>query len=355
MSTRTGADADADPIRWGILATGSIAAKFAADLAMLADHELAAVGSRSSQQAHDFARQYGPAVRGHGSYQDLIDDPEIDVVYVATPHGRHYRDVLACFDAGKAVLCEKPLTVDPDETRHLIAEARRRQLFFAEAMWMRLNPVIRHLRALVDDGACGRVAQVRAELGFSAPEDKARLWESELGASALLDVGIYPLTLAHLLLGQPAQVNALGVLFEPPDGSKSFDVSGGATLTYDTGAVASLAWTQVAVSDNRASIAGDLGRIEFGRRMHEPRELTLTTAPAGVDAGTDTDSLASQSHTWHHRVIGRGYAQEAIEVGECLRAGRTESDKLPLDESLEILHLMHQIREQIRGGAMWVQ
>src|SRR5699024_10084996 len=123
--------------------------------------------------------------------------------------------------------------------------------------------------------------------------------------------------------------------------SNAFDVSGGATLVYDSGAIASLAWTQVAASDNRASIAGDRGRIEFGPRMHEPAEFTLTTG--------------AESHTWRHNLNGRGDANEAIEVGECLRAGRTESEHLPLDATVDILEQMDQIRAQLETGPTWVQ
>src|SRR5699024_2634305 len=138
----------------------------------------------------------------------------------------------------------------------------------------------------------------------------------------------------------PSGISATGQNYRETQ-SNAFDVSGGATLVYDSGAIASLAWTQVAASDNRASIAGELGRIEFGPRMHEPAEFTLTTG--------------TESHTWRHRLIGRGYAYEAMEVGECLRAGRTESDLLPLDATVEILEQVDQIRTQLADGPTWVQ
>ncbi|MDX6276945.1 MAG: hypothetical protein QOJ72_1073, partial [Nocardioidaceae bacterium] len=192
------------PVRWGILATGGIAESFATGLALVDGNELAAVGSRRPEAAADFATRFGTdATRAHGSYEDLAADPDVDVIYVATPHSRHLEDVLLCFEAGKAVLCEKALTMNLADTQTLVDEARRRGLFFAEAMWMRVNPNIRRARQLVADGACGTVGQVRAELGFAAGADVARLWDPALGASALLDVGIYPLTFAHLFLGEP--------------------------------------------------------------------------------------------------------------------------------------------------------
>src|SRR5699024_3343668 len=140
------------------------------------------------------------------------------------------------------VLCEKALTIDPGDARHLVAEARKRELFFAEAMWMRLNPTIRHLTSLLADGACGRIGQLRAELGFRGPDDKARLWDTSRGARALLDVRVYPLTLANMILGPPSGISAIGQNYRETQ-SNAFDVSGGATLVYDSGAIASLAWT----------------------------------------------------------------------------------------------------------------
>jgi predicted dehydrogenase len=318
------------PIRWGVMATGGIAEKFAADLALVPDNELAAVGSRRPEAARDFAERHR-AARAHGSYDDLVADPEVDIVYVATPHGRHLDDVRLCFEAGKHVLCEKALTLNADDSATLVAEARRHGLFFAEAMWMRTNPVIRRLAELVNDGAVGEVLQVRAELGFVAPPDIARLWEPELGAGSLLDVGIYPLTFAHLLLGEPTRIAAAGVLTD-----RGVDLSGGATLTYASGAVASIAWTQVAAGDNRAVVAGGAGRIEVPGRFHEPTGFTVVR-------GDDRERVELP-------VTGRGYAHEIEEVAACLRTGATESALLPLDETVSIQRQMDEILAQIAAA-----
>ncbi|MGZ8771229.1 MAG: Gfo/Idh/MocA family protein, partial [Aeromicrobium sp.] len=218
------------PVRWGILATGKIAALFAADLALVEDAELAAVGSRSIESARRFADTHSSGARAYGSYAELAADPDVDVVYVATPHGRHVEDVMTCFEAGKAVLCEKALTLNADDGSTLIEEARHRGVFFAEAMWMRCNPNIRKIQDMVAAGSCGTVGQVRAELGFVAKPDIARLWDPELGASALLDVGIYPLTFTNLILGEPTHIVAAGIKSD-----RGIDVSGGATLTYTSG------------------------------------------------------------------------------------------------------------------------
>ncbi|MGH3358238.1 MAG: Gfo/Idh/MocA family protein, partial [Nocardioidaceae bacterium] len=319
---------DGRPVRWGILATGKIAHSFAADLALVPGAELAAVASRNAETARAFADRHG-AARASGSYAELAADPDVDVIYVATPHGRHVEDVMCCLENGKAVLCEKSLTLNARQAETLVAEARAREVFLSEAMWMRCNPRIRHILRLVGEGACGAVQQVRADLGFVLPPDAAaRLIDPALGASALLDVGIYPLTFAYLVLGEPDDLTASGSLSE-----RGVDLNGGATLRYASGAIASISWTQVAWSDATASIAGPDGRIEVASRMHMPP--------------TFSQIRGWETHTYADPVIGRGYAHEIVEVGECLRAGRTESDLLPLDETVAIMRLMDRIREQL--------
>lgn len=315
------------PVRWGILATGGIADKFAADLALVEGNELVAVGSRRPEAAHAFAQRHG-ATRAHGSYEQLVADPDVDVVYVATPHGRHLDDVRLCFAAGKHVLCEKALTLNADDSATLVAEAREHGLFFAEAMWMRTNANIRRVAEIAGSGELGAVRQVRAELGFVGRPDVARLWDLDLGASSLLDVGIYPLTFAHLLLGEPVEIAAAGVLSD--DG---VDLSGGATLTYGSGAVASIAWTQVALGDNRAVVAGDRGRIEVPGRFHHPAGFTVVR-------GEERESVELP-------VVGRGYSHEIEEVAACLRSGATESVLLPLDQTVSIQRQMDEILAQI--------
>ena len=207
-------------------------------------------------------------------------------------------------------------------------EARRRGLFFAEAMWMRTNPNIRRLRAMAADGACGTVTHVRADLGFVAPRDKARLWDPALGASALLDVGIYPLTFAYLVLGRPVEVRAVATLSD-----RGVDVAGGATLRFDGGAIASISWTQTGWPDTRASVAGDGGRLELPSPFHHPQSFTYAR-------NWEADEIAEP-------VLGAGYAHEIIEVDRCLRDGLTESPLLPLDETVDILAVMDEIREQV--------
>lgn len=315
------------PIRWGILATGGIAEKFAADLALVPDNELVAVGSRRPEAARNFAERHRGA-RAHGSYEDLVSDPEVDVVYIATPHGRHLEDVRLCFAAGKHVLCEKALTLNADDSAALVAEARELGVFFAEAMWMRTNPNVRAITEAVADGAIGEINLLRAELSFVASTGVARLWDPALGASALLDVGIYPLTFAQVLLGDPVAIAATGVLSD-----RGVDVSGGATLTYASGAVASIAWSQIAWGDSRAVLGGSTGRIDVPGRFHHASGFSLVRG--------------DRVQTTELPVTGRGYAHEIEEVAACLRAGATQSGLLPLDETVSIQRQMDQILSQL--------
>jgi predicted dehydrogenase len=290
-----------------------------------------AAGSRDVDRARGFLAEHGTSdARGYGSYEELVADDRVDVVYVASPHGRHLEDARLCLDAGKAVLCEKALTLDAPSGRDLVGHARARGLFLAEAMWMRTNPTIREVLRRVAGGAVGEVGQVRADLGFAADRSVARLWERDLGASALLDIGIYPLTFAHLVLGRPHTVSAAGALH--PEG---FDVAGGATLVHEgcgpdgVEPVASLTWTQLAQSSDTATIAGTEGRIEIPRRFHHPTSFHLVRGDAVEHVDVE--------------VLGRGYAHEAQEVARCLREGRTESTLLPLEGTLAVQELMDEI------------
>jgi predicted dehydrogenase len=319
------------PVRWGILATGKIARGFARNLALLPDARLAAVASRRLETAEEFAAAYGEpgTTRAYGSYAELVADPGVDVVYVASPHALHHEHTMLAFDAGKPVLCEKALTVNAREAEDLVRVARERRLFFMEAMWMRCNPVIRRVQQLVERGDLGRVQQVRADLGFlvEAPETD-RLLAPELGGGALLDMGVYVLTFAHLLLGDPDQVEAVAEL--SPSG---VDLNLALSLGWDSGAVASLSATMTAWSPRSASIATDRGRIDLHDGFHHPTEARWTAA--------------GETHLLREEVIGTGLANEAAEVIRCLRNGEVESPLVPHEQSLAIMRLMDRVRAKI--------
>jgi predicted dehydrogenase len=316
------------PVRWGILATGKIAGSFATNLALVPDAELAAVASRREESARAFAEEHG-AARAYGSYEQLVADPGVDVVYVATPHALHKDNVLMAFEAGKPVLCEKALTLNARDAAELVAVARDKQLFFMEAMWMRCNPVIRRLQQLAGTGAIGRIQQVRADLGFLVDRPETdRLLAPELGGGALLDMGIYPLTFAWLFLGEPEQVQATATM--APSG---IDLNIAISLGYASGAVASLSSTMTAWSPRTGSIATDRGRIDLPDAFHQPTSATWS-------ADGETEEIRED-------VLGTGLANEAQEVIRCLRNGETESPLVPLDDTVALMRLMDTIRERI--------
>ena len=319
------------PVRWGILATGKIANGFARNLALLPECELAAVAARRPESAEAFAAEHGVpgATRAYGDYRALVEDPRVDVVYVATPHALHKEHVRLAFAAGKPVLCEKALTLNADDAAELVAEARERRLFFMEAMWMRCNPLIRRLQQLFAHGDLGRITQVRADLGFVVDKPTTdRLLDPALGGGALLDMGVYPLTFAHLFLGEPATVAAAATL--SPEGA---DLNLALALGYESGAIASLTSTMTAWSPRTASIATDRGRLDLPEGFHHPTTATWTS-----DGTVDTISEV---------VIGTGLANEALEVVRCLRNGEIESPLVPLDESVALMALMDRIRRDI--------
>ncbi len=316
-------------VRWGILGTGGIAGTFAADLPLVPGAELAAVGSRTSAAATTFAERHGFA-RAHGSWAELAADPDVDVIYVATPHAFHLDAALTCLAGGKAVLCEKPMTLDLASSTRLVQDARDRGLFLMEAMWMRCNPAVRRIVELIAEGAIGEVTHVQADFGLQGPfEATHRLRDPALGGGALLDLGVYPLNLAHLILGAPTSVQGWARL--TPEG---VDDNTGMLLGYESGAVATLTCSLVGETRNAASITGTLGRIDLPSGFFVPRSFVLHRAGATAEE----ISLPFE---------GSGYQYEAAEVQRCLAEGLPESPLMPHATTLELMRQMDEIRAQI--------
>lgn len=315
--------------RWGILATGYIASRFVEDLRLLPDAEVVAVGSRSTVGAQTFADRYD-IPRAYGSWSELAADGEVDVVYVATPHSAHHAAAMLCLEAGRAVLCEKPFTLDLTTTTELIETARDRDLFLMEAMWMRCNPTVLRVLELIADGAIGEVTTVRADFGLPGPiPPEHRLRARELGGGALLDLGIYPVSLAHLILGEPDGVRAWAKL--SPEG---VDENTGIVLGYDSGAVATLTCGLVGATPVTATITGTLGRIELADPFFRPGTVTV------LRGGADPEVLAAD-------LVGGGYQYEAAEAQRCLRAGLRESPLVPHSATIEVMSLLDTIRAEI--------
>ncbi|MBI1297412.1 gfo/Idh/MocA family oxidoreductase [bacterium] len=316
------------PVRWGILGTGNIANQFAKGLAALEDAELVAIGSRRAESAHRFADTYNVPNR-HNSYEALAADPNVEIVYVATPHVYHAENSLLCLEAGKGVLCEKPFTLNTAQARKVIDFARQRQLFLMEAVWARFLPHLDEAMRLVADGAIGDVTMLQANFGFRTSVDPAsRLFDPALGGGALLDVGIYPVYLAHLLLGKPQEVRSLAHL-----GTTGVDEQAAFLFGYEGGAVAVLSTAIRADLPHTAVIAGTAGRIVLNERWWAPSSFTL-----------QRDGHAEETIT--PEIVGNGYNYEAAEAGRCLRAGLLESEKLPHQLTLDVMLSMDALRAE---------
>ena len=318
-------------IHWGILGTGGIARTFTEDLLLLG-HEVAAVGSRAAATAEEFAARYGIA-RAYGSYAELAADDAIDVVYVATTHNAHHAAARTCLEAGRAVLVEKPLTTNAADAEDLVALARRQGVFAMEAMWTRFNPLIVRLRELVADGAIGEVKAVYADFSENFPFDAShRLWAPDLAGGALLDLGVYPVSFAWMLLGEPATVQA--VTTPAPTG---VDANTGILFGYGSGAVALLHCGFMAKTPQSATVTGTAGWIEVAGPFWHPDAMTVHRDGA-------------EPETFTLEVSGQGYTYQAEEVARCVAAGLTESPLMPLDESVAILRTLDVIAADLAAA-----
>ncbi len=318
-----------DKIRWGILSTGGIARTFAEGLAYLPEAELAAVGSRTAEAAQAFGDTYNVPHR-HASYEALASDPDVDVIYVATPHNYHYENARLCLEHEKAVLCEKAFTLNASQAEALIAFARQKKIFLMEAMWTRFIPAVVRLRQLISQGAIGEVRLVTADLGFRSDSNpQGRMLNPLLAGGALLDVGCYVVSIASMLLGKPRQVRGVGFL-----GQTGVDEQAGILLGYDGGRLAVLNCAIRAVTPHEATVAGTEGYFRLQAPFHHSQGLTWK------HGREKAEEIAVPYQ-------GNGYNYEAVEVMECLRAGRLESSIMPLDESAEIMRTLDQVRQQV--------
>ncbi len=317
------------PVRWGILGTGSIAKQFARGLVSApADAQLVAVGSRTAAAADAFAKEY--PCRAHGSYAALCADPNVDAIYVASPHTSHREHALLAIANGKAVLVEKPFCVNASQTAEVIAAARTAGVFCLEAMWSRFLPTQRQAAAWLETKAIGEVRLVTADFGFRCGWDPAsRLLDPQLAGGALLDVGIYTVALAALALrGAPTSIRATAVL-----GATGVDEQLGMTLGWANGSLANLTCAVRTSTKHDAVIYGTEGRIELPDFWH------------GTTATLHQDGKPAQ--TLQLPFVGNGYTHEAIEVSRCLRAGLRESPIVPLDESLRLMQVLDECRRQV--------
>lgn len=315
--------------KWGILGTGKIAKRFMQAAFYVPEAQVVAVGSRTQTNAEQFGAQFGIPKR-YGSYEALLNDPEVDIVYVATPHSFHAANTLAALQAGKHVLCEKPFTLNAQQAEQVIQVARASGKFVMEGMWTRCFPIVREIVRRVQQGEIGAVRLVMADFGFRPEFDPtSRLFAPELGGGALLDVGIYPVALAFLFLGTPKQMSAHATL-----GATGVDELCSIIFTYECGAQALLSASLQVNTPKQAHLCGTEGRIHIPPPWWKPSEALLVR------------NDGSQEHL-QYPYEGDGLQFEIRHVHDCLRQGLTESPWMPLDETLAIMRTLDALRAQM--------
>ena len=315
-------------VRWGILGTGRIAKAFANALKDTPGAVLAGVGSRTLDSAQAFTQEFGGTA--YASYEQLAQAGDIDLIYVGTPHPMHFENVRMALEAGKGVLCEKAFTVNRAEAEQLVALARAKNLFLMEAMWSRYLPGLAEVRRIVDSGEIGKAVQVIADLGFASPAGpEHRLFNPELGGGALLDIGIYPLSIAVALLGPVESVVAQADI-----GATGVDEQTSFVLKHRGGGLSSCSCSLRAHLPSELTIAGDLGRVRMNTKFHHAQTVTVTR-------------LDGVSRTVATPYLGNGYVHEAIEAQRCWQQGLLESPSMTQGETLALMGVMDEIRRQI--------
>lgn len=315
-------------IKWGILGLGRIAHQFAKGLKSIDDAELYAVVSRTQQKADDFAKEYDIPM-SYGNYEDFMNNNEIEIVYIATPHPMHKEYSIMCMEAGKAVLCEKPVAMNQYELAQMIACSKKNDVFFMEAMWTRFLPSIVKVRELINNDVIGEIKRVTADFGFNAVNKTGRLYEPELGGGSLLDVGVYTISFSSMILGsKPKYIAGM-----PYIGATGVDERASIILGYENGVFANLFCGVSARMSNDAFIYGEKGYIHVLDFWHSNKLIVKMF---------DTE----YEEIFNLPFKSTGYNYEAIEAMNCLVRGEKESIVMPLKESMDIMIVMDKLREQ---------
>jgi predicted dehydrogenase len=317
-------------MKWAILGTGKIANRFAAALNNIPERaELLAVGSRTSEAGQAFAKKYG-IPRCHDGYQAVADDPDVEIVYVGTPGVFHQRDVSMCLEAGKHVLCEKAFTVNAQEAESLIKLARSKNLFLMEAMWTRFFPIHVKIRELLEQRAIGDIYGLVINFMAKAPYDlNNRFFDLRLGAGVMMDTGSYGISWAYSLLGKPEQVKSLAFF-----GESGADYSSASILKYPAGQIVTITCSQISYDYKEAVIFGSHGKIVVHDPWYKPTRMTLHVE------GKKPEEIEISLGNFN------GYEFEARAVMDCIQRGETECKLMPLDQTLEIMKTLDEIRAQ---------
>ena len=315
--------------RWGILGTGGIASAFIEDLKRASGHSVVAVGSRTLSKATAFASGISGAT-AYGSYQELVNDSAVDAIYVATPHPMHLEHTLLAVNAGKPTLCEKPFAISAMQAQSMVDAATRNNVALLEAMWTRYLPHIAQLREILASGVLGEIQIVEADYGQRlADQNIARLLDPALGGGALLDLGIYPISFAHLILGTPSAITARAVKTD-----RGVDAQTSAIFDYANGAQAVINTTMIAQTPCRAVVSGLLGRLEIDGAFYKPAAMRVV-----LFDGTTTQ--------YPKTYVGQGLREQAIEMARVVRAGLLQSPLMPWSETIAVMKTMDEIRKQI--------
>lgn len=314
-----------EPLRWGIISTGGIARTFVDDLQYTDGDIAVAVGSRSIESADSFADDFNIA-RRYASYEELVKDPDVDVVYIGTPHPMHFENTKLALENGKPVLVEKAFTMTERQATELVELAAARNLFLMEAMWTRCLPHIAVVKELIADGEIGDIVAIEADHGQRFDYDPSSRWfNPELGGGALLDLGVYPVSFASMLLGEPATMLRL-IDFALTGVDQQMSIIFG----YAGGAQAYLNTTTLSKTPTTATISGTKARIEIDGDFYAPSAFSLKTRDGSV-------------RRFEFPTQGRGLHYEATEVARCLRDGLKESPLMPLAESVSIMRTMEKL------------
>lgn len=316
------------PLRWGFIATGGIADQAARDLALVDGATLHAVSSRALARAEAFAGEHG-ADRAYGSHLELLADPDVDAVYVATPHAQHHMVVSDAIAAGKPVLVEKAFTCTFRAAEDLVRRARAAGVFMMEAMWVRFQPGIAAMRAMIAEGVIGEIRSVHADLGFVNDRDLPRLIDPAAGGGVVLDCGVYLVSFAQWLLGAPTTVHASGVL-----GPTGVDVEAGLLLGFPDGAHAVLSCSFTSDSPGRLTIVGTAGHIVVEPRFQHSPAIRIARRGEHVEIV-------------HNPLTGTGLAHEFEHVAACVRDGLPESPVMPLDDTLQVMAVLDTACDQL--------
>ena len=313
---------------WGILGPGGIAKAFAEDLKKLNGHSIAAVGSRTLSNAQSFANTFGGTA--YGSYEELVADPQVDAIYVATPHPAHKENVILALNAGKPVLCEKPFAVNADEAQQMVDAAHKNGVALMEAMWARFLPHYAQVREIIQSGVLGKIHTIQADHGQRlADQNIPRLVEPSLAGGALLDLGIYPVSFAHMILGNPSKITSSAVLTD-----KGVDAQTSMIFDYDDGAQAVLNTTMIEQTPCRAVVAGLNGWLEIDRTFYNPASMRVV-----LNDGTNTEYPSSY--------VGHGLREQAEVFKQLVTSGQQQSQILNWQDTVDIMKTLDQVRSQI--------